>query len=245
MAFESVDSTNALALEQAHKGDDGQLWITANQQTNGKGRRGRPWVSKAGNLYASLLLIDPAPSEALVTLPMVIALALHKAIVSLEPKLADDLKIKWPNDLLLDGKKLSGILLEAARLPEDRLAVVVGIGVNCLYYPQDAQFCATSLREFGTDLPAEKLFPAIACAVRDELRIWAKGAGFSITRKEWLARSCGLGEQIIARFDDHEISGTFNDIDQDGFLLLMDEGHIQHRISAADIFFGKSSKLGA
>ena len=113
MALVDVGSTNAVALEQAVKGDKGPLWITAESQSAGRARRGRAWVSEPGNLYASLLLIDPAPQDQLATLPLVISLALHVALVAARPELEKRLKIKWPNDLLLDGKKLSGILLEA------------------------------------------------------------------------------------------------------------------------------------
>ena len=137
LALDTVESTNADAFKLAQDGDPGRVWITANRQTKGRARRGRHWVSEPGNLYATLLLIDPAPAENLVTLPLVISLALHKALVNCLPEIADGLKIKWPNDVLLKGKKLSGILLEASPDRHGRLAVVIGCGINCEHFPDD------------------------------------------------------------------------------------------------------------
>ena len=240
-----MGSTNSEALEHAKAGDVGQLWISATEQISGKGRRGREWVSKPGNLYASVLLIDPCDSQSLTSLPLVASLALHKALVTLKPELEPGLKIKWPNDILLHGKKLSGILLEATRDPQNRLAVVIGFGVNCQHFPENPLYPATSLARHGADISPSELFPHLARAMAAELRIWAGGNGFSILRGEWLERSIGRGDKITARFPDHEISGIFVDIDADGFLLLQDENQIVQQISAADIFFGNSDTSGA
>ncbi len=245
MELNQVGSTNVVALEQALLGDAGRLWITATEQTAGKGRRGRTWDSLEGNLFASLLLIDPSPSAALATLPLVASLALYKGLVTARPKLSEQLKIKWPNDLLLGGNKISGILLEASRTTQGRLSVVIGLGVNCSYSPESPLYPATSLKEFGCPITGEELFPHVARAMADELRVWASGSGFAIIRKEWLERAMGIGTQITARFSDHEMVGKFIDINADGLLLLEDENNIQHKISAADIFFGNSNSIGA
>ena len=240
-----VGSTNTEALQKASEGDPGQLWVTASEQITGKARRGREWVSKPGNLYASLLLIEPAEAEALASLPLAISLALHKAVVSACPETQQDLKIKWPNDLLLGGKKLSGILLEAARDTHGRLAVVVGCGINCQHFPDNPLYPATSIKEFGIALEPQDLFAHLAREMAEALRIWAGGAGFSIIRREWLDRAVGIGQPIIARMPDAEIHGRFVDIDAEGFLLLQDEHNAILNISAADIFFGDSTRLGA
>lgn len=245
LALETVGSTNAEALQMALDGDGGQLWITADEQTKGRARRGRDWVSKPGNLYASLLLVDPAPSENLTTLPLVVSLALHKAIVSCLPSLAERLRIKWPNDILLDGKKLSGILLEASSDKHGRLAVVIGCGVNCKHFPDSPLYPATSLEQQGMELNPVNLFQRFAKCMAQELRIWAEGAGFAIIRQEWLERAQGIGSDIVARFPDHEVRGRFLDIDQTGMLLLQDDDRQVQKISAADIFFGNSGAIGA
>ena len=244
LALDTVESTNADAFKLAQHGDPGQVWITANRQTKGRARRGRHWVSEPGNLYATLLLIDPAPSENLVTLPLVISLALHKALVTCLPEIADGLKIKWPNDVLLNGEKLSGILLEASPDGHGRLAVVIGCGINCEHFPDDPLYPATSLLHNGTPLHREKLFDQFSLSMAHELRIWSRGAGFSIIRKEWLDRAHGVGDAIVARFPDKTISGRFLDIDHDGMLLLEDHDRHVQKISAADIFFGESAASG-
>ena len=109
LKLDDVGSTNAEAMQLAGEGDNGRIWVTAKSQSAGRARRGRSWDSEPGNLYASLLLVEPAPVEQMATLPLVVSLALHTAVVEACPELSERLKIKWPNDLLLDGKKLSGI----------------------------------------------------------------------------------------------------------------------------------------
>ena len=124
---DTVGSTNAEALALARAGERGPLWITARAQSAGRGRRGRTWVSEPGNLYASLLLTDPAPPERAAQLAFVAALAVHDAIAATAPALASELAFKWPNDVLLGGAKLAGILIEAEGAP---LVVAIGIGVK-------------------------------------------------------------------------------------------------------------------
>ena len=239
-----MGSTNVYAFEQAANGDAGKLWITARSQNAGKARRDRHWVSEPGNLYASLLLIDPAPSAALATLPLLASLALHKAIEKAWPDHGKDLKIKWPNDLLLEGKKLSGILLEAAHDKDGRLAVVIGMGINCAHFPDNPLYPATSLKTQGLDIEPQQLFTHLAESMAQELRIWSSGAGFSIIRREWLDRAKGIGERIVARFPDSEVEGRFLDLDENGFLQLREDSGVVRQISAADIFFGNSTPTG-
>ncbi len=238
LALAEVDSTNGQAMKLASSGDPGRLWITADSQSAGRARRGRWWDSKPGNLYASLLLIDPANEDEIATLPLVVSLALYEAIIAAVPELAERLKIKWPNDLLLDRKKLSGILLEAQFDEFGRTALVIGCGVNCRHFPDDPMYPATSLAATGFDLTPQDLFPYLAVSMAQQLRVWAQGRGFSIIRRDWLDRCQGLGRDIVARFPDHELAGKFVDLDVDGRLMLCDKIGQMHKISAADIFFG-------
>lgn len=149
LALGDVGSTNSECMERAKAGNPGLLWVTAVRQTGGRGRRGRVWVSEAGNLYASLLLFDPAPAAVLGSLPLVVALALYRAIRAELPWAGDRLSIKWPNDVLFDGKKVSGILIEAEQLADGRQAVVIGCGVNVSHHPDNPLYPATSLAEVG------------------------------------------------------------------------------------------------
>src|SRR5438552_86978 len=125
VAHELLTSTNTEALALARAGERGPVWVTAERQSAGRGRRGRTWTSERGNLFASLLLTDPAPAEHWPELAFVAALAVHDAVAELAAALKPRLAIKWPNDLLLAGQKFAGVLLEG----EATGAVAVGIGV--------------------------------------------------------------------------------------------------------------------
>jgi len=240
LALGQVGSTNVEAMELAGAGDEGQIWVTAESQTAGKARRGRSWISKPGNLYASLLLIDPAPANLVHGLPLVTSVALHRALCELFPAADKDLKIKWPNDLLLRGKKLSGLLLEASTDAAGRRTVVVGCGVNCVHFPDNPLYPATSLEAEGFALPPVAVFLHFARAMAEMLNIWDRGRGIAKIRQDWLSRAKGVGEKVTARFDDYEISGRFEALDEDGYLILVEDTGQRHHISAADIFFGNS-----
>ena len=134
IAYDTLGSTNAEALARGRAGERGPLWITAARQTAGRGRRGNAWVSEPGNLYASLLLTDAAPAAHLPELCFVVALAVRDALGGAAPELSSRLKLKWPNDLLLDGAKLAGILIEAESLG-GKTITAAGIGVNCVHHP--------------------------------------------------------------------------------------------------------------
>jgi BirA family biotin operon repressor/biotin-[acetyl-CoA-carboxylase] ligase len=141
-----VASTNLECMERARSGDEGRLWITAVRQTGGRARRGRSWVSEPGNLYSSLLLIDPAPWAALASLPLAVTVAVEAAVSSALPaEAAQTLRIKWPNDLLIGGRKTSGILIEAEQLPDGRRAVVIGCGINVAHRPEAGLYPTTCL----------------------------------------------------------------------------------------------------
>ncbi|MEL6504803.1 MAG: biotin--[acetyl-CoA-carboxylase] ligase [Pseudomonadota bacterium] len=239
MALEDVGSTNTVCAEHFLQGDPGRLWVTARRQLAGKARRGRAWVSEPGNLYASLLLENPAPQNKLLGLPLVVSLALHRALLAAVPALGTSLAIKWPNDLLLGGRKLSGILMEGQwDASSQRSGIIIGCGINCAHFPDNPLYPATSLKASGFDLEPAALFDHFTRTMAETLAQWDQGRGFAAIRTEWLARAKGRGEMITARFDDHSISGHFVDLDDEGYLLLRDERGAMRQISAADIFFG-------
>src|SRR6202047_5133871 len=141
VAHHEIDSTNAEALRLMRQGERGPLWIAAERQSAGRGRRGRSWISVPGNLHASLLLTDPGPAEHWPQLSFVAALAVHDAVVEVAPDVRPMLELKWPNDLLLAGAKFAGILIEGEGREEEG-AVAVGIGVNCTAHPAGTAFPA-------------------------------------------------------------------------------------------------------
>jgi BirA family transcriptional regulator, biotin operon repressor / biotin---[acetyl-CoA-carboxylase] ligase len=237
VTHEALGSTNAEALTLARQGERGPLWITAARQSAGKGRRGRAWISAPGNLYASLLLTDPASPEHWPELSFVAALAIHDALVEIASTLKPKLAIKWPNDLLLSASKLAGILLEA-----EGTAVVVGIGVNCVSHPADVDFPATDLAAAGVSAKPEALFSELSAKMLGRIAQWNGGEGFATVRADWLARAAGLGAEIRVRLADREISGRFEALDDAGSLLLrLPDGKLE-TITAGDVFVSEGGR---
>ncbi len=225
-----IDSTNAEALRLARAGELGPLWITADRQTAGRGRRGRTWVSEPGNLYASLLLSDPGPAAQIAELSFVAALAVHDAIAGRVPGLANRVKLKWPNDLLIDRNKCAGILVEG-----EGATVVLGIGVNCAHHPQDTSYPATDLAAAGVRATPERLFEALSAAMLPRLAQWNRGQGFAAVRTDWLARAARLGEDIRVATETGERVGRFETVDARGHLVLRHADGSAETIAAGDV----------
>jgi BirA family biotin operon repressor/biotin-[acetyl-CoA-carboxylase] ligase len=225
VAHAVLGSTNTEALSLANRGERGPVWVTVERQTAGRGRRARTWISQPGNLYASLLLTAPAPAERWPQLSFVAALAIHDAVVAIAAGLAPRLAIKWPNDLLLDGAKFAGILIEGQGGGDASNAVVVGIGVNCATHPTDADYPATDL-----------VFGALSAKMLARLAQWNSGEGFSTIRAEWLARAAGLGEDVRVRLPGREITGRFEALDEAGGLRLRLPDGAVTTVAAGDVF---------
>jgi len=231
--FDTLGSTNAEALTRARAGERGPLWITARRQEAGRGRRGNAWASPPGNLYASLLLAEPSPPPVAPQLSFVAALALHDALGENAPQLGPALKLKWPNDVLLGGAKLAGILIEGESEPA--FAVVIGIGVNCASHPAGTRVPATDLAAVGTLVTPEALFAALGAAMARRLKQWAHGEGFAGIRAAWLKRAAGLGEPIRVRLPARELTGRFCGLDEAGRLQLEQPGGII-AVTAGEVF---------
>ena len=234
-AHDTLPSTNAEALAQARGGERGPLWIVARRQTAGRGRRGNAWVSPPGNLYATLLLTDPAPPECAPQLSFVAVLALHDAIGERAPALQKALALKWPNDLLCAGAKLAGILIEGERAA-DALAVAIGIGVNCESHPPQTSYPVTDLKAAGATVAAAELFEALTATMVRRLDQWRRGAGFAEIRTDWLARAAGIDGDMRARLVDREIVGRGEGLDEHGRLLLRLPDGSLHAIAAGEVF---------
>ncbi len=236
VSHDTVGSTNAEALVLARTGERGPLWITAGRQTAGRGRRGRDFVSERGNLFATLLLTDPSPPDRAAELSFVASLALHDAVVEVAPMLGSRLQVKWPNDLLCDGAKCSGILVEGESSVGRALVTVVGIGVNCAQHPGGLPYPATDLAACGATVTPPHLFGALSRAMVRRLAEWARGGGFTVTRAAWLVRAAGLGEIVSIRFPDRALEGRFEALDASGRLVLRrPDGSVEH-VSAGDMF---------
>jgi BirA family biotin operon repressor/biotin-[acetyl-CoA-carboxylase] ligase len=235
LRFATLDSTNEEAKRRAKDGAAEGMLVWALAQTAGRGRRGRLWVSEPGNLYMSILLRPDRPAGAAAQLGFAAALAVGEAALLLLPEGAD-LAYKWPNDVLVGERKISGILLESQAASEGRLDwLVVGIGVNLVTFPQSAEYPATSLADAGApDVTIEAMLAAVATRLLYWYERWRE-AGFAPLRQTWLARARGLGEPIRVRLPSGDTHGRFAGLDEDGALLLED-GLVRRRIAAGDVF---------
>lgn len=235
LALGEVTSTNTECLMRAREGDPGLLWVTAERQSAGRGRRGRAWASEAGNLYASLLLIDPALPEQLSSLPLAISLAVYGALRRVLPLTSEPLEIKWPNDVLIGRKKSCGILLEAEMLSDGRRAVVCGIGINIGFRPVDAPYGVTSLQDQGASVSPGDVFAHLYREVAEVLTIWDQGRGVSEITRLWRQAACGIGSMIRVNLPDRSLDGLFAGIDDQGLLVLETNGE-RRLIAAGDVF---------
>jgi BirA family biotin operon repressor/biotin-[acetyl-CoA-carboxylase] ligase len=232
-AYPVLGSTNAHALSLARGGEKGPLWITAERQTEGRGREGRSWVSETGNLHATLLLTAPAPMARWPQLSFVAALALHDALGEIAPALNRQLAIKWPNDLLLSAAKLGGILIEGESTAGEPVAI--GIGVNCVSHPSFPDCPTTDLRAAGVPTSAAALFAALSKSMLARLVQWNRGEGFSNVRSDWLDRAMAIGQPISVRIPGGTVTGRFDSLDERGRLLLrLPDGRVS-AISAGDV----------
>ena len=238
LRFDEIGSTNAEALARAAGADavSAPCWFVARRQSAGRGRRGRPWDSRPGNLYASLLLVDPAPPMRQPELCFVAALALHdavRAVTGIDPL---RIGVKWPNDVLVDGGKLAGILLEGTMLPDGRGATVIGFGVNCAHSPDDTPYPTVSLASAGFPTDPDSLRAALDSAMQHRLAQWDRGEGFSRTRESWLRCALGLGRHVTVRLHGRETEGIFEALDFSGALVLRRPDGVRETIRAGDIF---------
>jgi len=236
-AYEELDSTNAEARRRAEAGAGGPVWITAAVQTAGRGRRGRAWSTTKGNLAATLLLTtDLAPAHA-AQISFVAALAAADLADACLGEGAA--RLKWPNDVLIHGKKAVGILVESGPRADGRLWLAVGIGVNLAHAPPNVERPATAFAEHMAAPPPQ---PAVALEVlADRFEAWRAAwstHGFAPIARAWTVRALGLGERCEARLPTRTLSGVAEGLDLDGALRLrLDDGGVE-RITAGDVFFG-------
>ena len=233
--YDTIDSTNEEAKRLARAGAEEGTLVWALEQTAGRGRRGHAWASPRGNLYASLILRPECPVGRAAQLGFVAALAVGDMLDATSGGL-EGLSYKWPNDVLVHGRKIAGILLES-ELGEGEIPkfVIVGVGINLISSPPHTEFPATSVAEQGL----RPVSPARAVEeVTRYCHAWVqrwREEGFAPIRAAWRARAISVGKAIRVRLEAATLHGRFLDIDQHGALLLENAGELR-RIRAGEIF---------
>ncbi len=239
--LEEAESTQDEARSLLEAGQKRPVWVMARKQTAGRGRGGRSWKSSEGNLAASLLLWETGEPGLLPQLSFIAALALHKAVRALAMRhgamrVADNLELKWPNDLLLFRHKLAGILLECGSAACDRTPVIMGYGVNIRHAPDDAdlRWPAVSLAEEGLHIQPEALLRELDDHFWRWHALWRQG-GFAPIRKAWMKRAWGVGKRVRVGTGTGMLVGTFRGLDERGAMILEEEGGRVHALHAGEI----------
>ncbi|MGA7265262.1 MAG: biotin--[acetyl-CoA-carboxylase] ligase [Stellaceae bacterium] len=236
LCYDSIGSTNDEAKHRARDGAEEGTLVWALEQSAGHGRRGRVWSSPRGNLYLSLILRPDCPVSRAGQLGFVAALAVGRALRAILPRI-ERLAYKWPNDVLLNGRKIAGVLLESETVGSEKLSfVVVGVGVNLIASPPGTEFPASSVMEEGLgEVMPEVMIEEFAEHFRSWSTRW-RAEGFAPVRASWLAAAAiARGEPIRVRLDALGLCGRFLDIDHEGNLWLDCAGECR-RIAAGEVF---------
>jgi BirA family biotin operon repressor/biotin-[acetyl-CoA-carboxylase] ligase len=239
---DETGSTNADVMRLALRGEDLPLWVIAGEQTAGRGRAGRAWVSPKGNLYASVAFCCTASMEKAGQLSLVAGISLFDAIRA-TTDLAPDagLRLKWPNDILMGTDKMGGILVEStsARGSPGFLAII-GFGLNVTSAPDDLGRATTCLGRHAAAPAPDALHTALADQCRHWLDIWTDAENFAAIRQAWMERAGAPGELMTVNSTDGPLSGTYQGLSDTGALLIEIDGALRE-INHGDVTLGVAS----
>lgn len=233
--FDILESTQDTARDFAEKGAGEGLAVLARSQTAGRGRLNRQWLSREGNIYLSFILRPDIETQNIGHLSFVISLGIASF---LEEKIGGHTKIslKWPNDVLVNGSKISGLLLESGFKKEGRLDfIIVGIGLNVKHAP-DYACCLGDFVDVSEDL--EEIVRELLTEISSYYQSYLKN-GFSVIRESWLKKAHGIGKEITVNMPSKQLFGIFHGIDQNGVLILKTDQE-ESPIHMGDVFFGTS-----
>lgn len=235
-AFETIGSTNDEAKRLAGEGAPEGTVVWSRRQTQGRGRQDRTWMSPLGNLYCSVVLRPNRPASQIAQLGFAASLAAIEAIEPVAP--STRAMLKWPNDVLMDERKVAGILLEAgSNGAKNDIWLVVGCGINIAHFPENVPYPAISIvSATGFQMAVEDVLSGFCAQFDLWYRHW-KAEGFAPVREAWLSRAHPKGTPLNVRLPTATIPGTFEDLDTDGTLVLAGEGGTLHRIAAGDVYF--------
>ena len=238
IAMESVGSSNDEAKTLANAGAEEGTLVWAREQTKGRGRLGRSWDSPRGNLYLSLILRPECALMEAAQLGFVAALAIGEAIGAIAPPMLE-VTYKWPNDVLVHGRKVAGLLLESKTAADGTLEwLILGIGVNVQSHPNDARFPATNLifESVSPEVDEAAMLEAFSRHFLTWVNRWTED-GFAPIRRAWLAHAHGLGDTIEVKLAHGTVRGTFNDLDANGALILESPETGRRVVAAGDVLF--------
>jgi len=230
IARDEVGSTNdeGRALIAAGVAQGAVVW--AENQTSGRGRQGREWVSPPGNLYSSIILHPAVEPARLSEIAFVAALAVRDAVSEYLPPEVP-VQFKWPNDVMAAGRKIAGILIETERLPDEaRTALIVGIGINIVSAPKETDYPATSISALARAPKVGRLLSALVAALDRRIDLWIRN-GFEAIRREWMRHAYGVGGQVKAS---NGITGIFSGLDDNGAIIIaLTDGEKRHLVSGS------------
>lgn len=242
LIFDSIDSTNLEAKRLIQTGIQGKYVIVANEQTVGRGKNNSFWYSPKGNLYYSLLLQYNKDLKEISQVSLVAGLACREAICSFLQKFEASVKVKWPNDVLLNGKKVGGILAESlSYFPDNKGSpanyIIIGIGLNLEKSPKYLSYLATSLKEEKINyISSHEVLSRFMVHFHSYYTLWGM-AGFASLKKEWMKNAHNIGKTIQCNMGEYKISGVFREVDDHGRLIIELETGEVHTMSSADVFF--------
>lgn len=244
LELDEVDSTNSEAMRRGIAGAEAPLWVMAARQTAGRGRSSRAWTTLPGSLAASLLLRLTCPVASAAQLSLVAGVAAIDAIRGAAPAVAGEVRLKWPNDLLVGTAKAGGILVESA-MTGSTLIAVVGFGINLASAPDGLGRDATHLGRNGTAPRPEAFLHALASSMTGWLARWDEGRGFAEIRDAWISRAGALGEEMTVHSGAGRRSGRFAGLDAGGALLLAMDGGTTERVAVGDVALAGGAPAGS
>jgi len=240
-------SSNLTPAAQRELVGQAGIWFVTDEQTKGRGRRGRVWKSYKGNLSASVLVVLPARVEGAQILSFVAAIALAEALKKLLDENSGNIKLKWPNDVLLSGQKLAGILLEAQFLSGGlsdgssdgssggERAIAIGMGVNVKQSPSEMPYPVTAIAKYDGSISSQLLFEVLSDSWAEAFSVWDYGLGRAKVLSRWLELAFGIGKAVSVEQSGKTISGIFDDIDNDGCMLVTQTNGQKLTITAGDV----------
>ena len=245
-----IDSTNTQAKRLADMGERQAHWIIADEQTAGRGRRGRAWQSPKGNLMTTLYLPRTAlehagqaiSAEKAAALAFVCGLAVAQVLQDLTEGTAHVVSIKWPNDVLVNGAKISGMLLETSNQGHEQINwLAIGIGINIAAHPDDTPYPATSLAQLiGKTLSSLEVLEMLAYAFDKFFKQWQQ-QGVGVILQQWRKLAHHIGKNIEVHLAHSTLAGVFEGIDDRGTLILCDDSGTRHHITTGDVFFNRKN----